>query len=141
MSVDKESVVLSFLNLFHGDQWPDFDQAVSMFAENCVCYVVYPTTPPVKGRAALRQELERQARDSSNPKCVINAVANNGKQVFVERVDSFLTLGKPLSISINSVFDVNDDGLIEGWREYMDPMTTARQLGISFEDLAKLLEG
>ena len=112
-----------------------------MFAENCVCYVVYPTTPPVKGRAALRQELERQARDSSNPKCVINAVANNGKQVFVERVDSFLTLGKPLSISINSVFDVNDDGLIEGWREYMDPMTTARQLGISFEDLAKLLEG
>ena len=68
-------------------------------------------------------------------------MASNGRQVFVERVDSFITLGKPLSICINGVFDVTDDGLIAGWREYMDPMTTARQLGISFDDLAKLLEG
>lgn len=141
MPIDKEAVVLSFLNLFHGDVWPDFNEAVTMFAENCECYVVYPTTPPVRGRQALKEELQRQARDSSNPKVVINAVASNGRQVFVERVDSFITMGKPLVISINSVFDVNDDGLIEGWREYMDPMTTARQLGISFEDLAKLLEG
>lgn len=141
MSIDKEAVVLKFLNLFHGDQWPDFDEAAAMFTEDCVCYVVYPTTPAVKGRQAIKEELQRQARDSSLPKVEIKAVASNGRQVFVERVDSFITLGKPLSICINGVFDVTDDGLIAGWREYMDPMTTARQLGISFDDLAKLLEG
>lgn len=141
MAADKEAVVLSFLNMFDGGAWPDFDKLVSMFADECECYVVYPTTPPVTTRDALKEELERQAKDSANPEVDVKAIASKGNTVFVERVDSFLTHGKPLTICINSVFEVNDAGKITAWREYMDPTTTLKQLGISYDDMQKLLEG
>lgn len=141
MSIDKKAAVENFLHLFDGGSWPDFSEAASLFSEDCECYVVYPTTPPIKGRQALQEELERQARDSSNPSCDIKGMACEGDRVYVERVDSFMTLGKPLSLCFCSVFEVNDDGLIRAWREYLDPTDTARQLGISYDELEKLLQG
>lgn len=140
MGIDKKATVEKFLHMFEGG-WPDFDEAASLFSENCECYVVYPTTPPVKGRQALKEELERQAEDSSNPRCDIKGMACEGDRVYVERVDTFTTLGKSLTVCFCSVFEVDDNGLIKAWREYLDPTDTARQLGISYDELQRLLAG
>jgi len=141
MGQSKKAVVENFLSKFHGGSWPDFDQVVSLFSEEAVCYVVYPSTPPVHGRQALKEELQRQSKDSSNPRCEIKGIACEGDRVYVERVDYFVTLGKPISVCFCSVFEVGDDHLIKAWREYLDPADPARQLGIGGEDLEKLLQG
>ncbi len=141
MSIDKKNCVKKFLNMYDGGNWPDFDETVSLFSKDTVYYVVYPTTPPVHGREALKKELIRQSKDSKNPKSEIKAMASEGEYVFVERVDSFVTLGKSISVSLCSVFEVGDDGLIKVWREYFDPTDTARQLGISGDKLGELLQG
>lgn len=140
-SHDKRKVVERFLNLFHSDEWPDFDDAAALFSEDTECYVVYPTTPPIKGCEALKQELIRQSETSSNPRCEIKGMAIEGDRVYVERVDDFITLGKPLKLCFCSVLEVDDKGLIKAWREYLDPTDTARQLGVSSEELQQLLQG
>jgi limonene-1,2-epoxide hydrolase len=141
MGARQEAAVLGFLNKFTGGAWPDMDELVSSFALDSVCYVLYPTTKPVVGRAALKEEFIRQAATSQTPLCDIKAYASNGKYVFIERVDGFITHGIKHTVSMNSVFEVNDDNLITAWREYFDSGDVARQLGMNPEDLAKLMQG
>jgi limonene-1,2-epoxide hydrolase len=140
MSKEKKAVVKQFLSLFDGNGWPNLDKVLALFAEDTVCYTVYPTTPKVDGKAALRAELERQSRDSDNPKCDVKVIAGEGNYVLVERVDTFITMGKALTCCICSTFEVNDDGLICAWREYLDSADTLKQLGISAEELEGLLQ-
>jgi limonene-1,2-epoxide hydrolase len=141
MSAKQEAAVLDFLNHFTGGDWPDIDALVASFSLDCVCYVLYPTTKPVIGREKLKEELVRQAKTSQTPRSDVTAYASNGKYVFVERVDSFITHGIAHTVSMNSVFEVNSDNLITAWREYFDSGDVARQLHMSADDMAKLLQG
>lgn len=140
MSDAKKAVVKKFLSLFDGNGWPDLDELMALFAEDAECYTVYPSTPMVKGKVALRAELARQARDSDDPKCNVKVMAVDGNFVLVERVDTFITMGKNLTCCICSTFEVNDDNLICAWREYLDSADTMKQLGISPEEVQKLLQ-
>lgn len=140
MGIQKEAAVLNFLNKFTGGDWPDIDDLLSVFALNSISYVLFPTTKPVVGRSALHAELVRQSKMSQVPRCDIKAYASSGKHVFVERVDYFITHGIKHTVSINSVFEVGDDNLITAWREYFDSGDVARQLGMSADDMGKLLQ-
>jgi limonene-1,2-epoxide hydrolase len=141
MGARQEAAVLNFLNKFTGGDWPDMDELVASFATDSVCYVLYPTTKPVQGRAALKAELVRQAETSQTPRCDIKACASTDKVVFIERVDHFITHGIKHSVSMNSVFEINGDNLISAWREYFDSGDVARQLGMNPAELAKLMQG
>ena len=141
MSAKQEAAVLNFLNHFTGGDWPDIDGVVASFSLDCVCYVLYPTTKPVIGREKLKEELVRQAKTSQTPRSDVKASASNGKYVFVERVDSFITHGIAHTVAMNSVFEVNSDNLITAWREYFDSGDVARQLHMSADDMGKLLQG
>lgn len=140
MSDSNKAVVKKFLDSFNGNGWPDLDELVSLFSDDAVCYVVYPSTPPVTGKKALREELERQAKDSENPRCDIRVIASEGRYVLVEREDTFITMGKPLAVNICSTFEVNDEGLICAWREYLDSADPAKKLGLNAAELDKLLQ-
>jgi limonene-1,2-epoxide hydrolase len=140
MGTKKETAVLNFLNKFDGGEWPDIDDLVSSFSLDSTSYVLYPTTKPVVSRAALKEELVRQSKMSQVPRCDIKAYASNGKYVFVERVDHFITHGIKHTVSMNSVFEVGDDNLISAWREYFDSGDVARQLRMSADDMGKLLQ-
>jgi limonene-1,2-epoxide hydrolase len=137
----REAVVLNFLRHFTGGGWPDLDELVASFALDCVCYVLYPTTKPVVGRAKLKEELARQAKTTKTARAEIKAYASLGNYVFVERVDSYVTHGISHSVAMNSVFEVNAEDLITAWREYFDSGEVARQLGMSADEMAKLLQG
>jgi limonene-1,2-epoxide hydrolase len=141
MGAKQEAAVLNFLHNFTGGAWPDIDGLVASFSVDTVAYVLYPTTKPVVGRDKLKAELVRQAATSQTPKSEVTAYASNGKYVFVERVDSFITHGIAHTVSMNSVFEVNSDNLITAWREYFDSGDVARQLHMSADDMGKLLQG
>src|SRR5437879_4471965 len=112
MGAQQEAAVMGFLGKFDGGDWPDFDDLVASFSEDVEAWVVYPTTKPVRGRAALKEELQRQAKDSANPRVEVKAMASNDTGVvFAERVDHFDTLGKQIAVAINSVWEVGSDGL------------------------------
>jgi limonene-1,2-epoxide hydrolase len=141
VTTKQEAVVLGFLGNFTGADWPDIDALVACFSLDSVNYVLFPTTKPVVGREKLKEELVRQAKMSQAPLSDIKACASNGKYVFVERVDSFVTHGIKHTVSMNSVFEVNSDNLISAWREYFDSGDVARQLHMSADDMGKLLQG
>jgi limonene-1,2-epoxide hydrolase len=141
MGAKQEEVVLRFLSQFTGGEWPDIDSLVASFSLDSVNYVLFPTTKPVIGRERLKEELVRQAKTSQTPRSEVKAYASNGKYVFVERVDSFITHGISHTVSMNSVFEVNSENLISAWREYFDSGDVARQLHMSADDMGKLLQG
>jgi limonene-1,2-epoxide hydrolase len=140
MGAKQEAVVLNFLRQFTGGDWPDIDGLAASFAPDCVAYVLYPSTKPVMGRETLKEEFERQAKMSQTPRSDIKAYGSSGKHVFVERVDHFITHGINHNVSMSSVFEVNEDGLISAWREYFDSGDVARQLNMSADDMGKLLQ-
>ena len=133
--------VLNFLHQFNGGDWPDFDKLLASFSQDCVSYVLFPTTKPIVGRDKLKEELMRQAKTTQTPRSDVKACATNGKYVFVERVDSLVTHGIAHTISMNSVFEVNSDNLITAWREYFDSGDVARQLHMSADTMSKLMQG
>jgi limonene-1,2-epoxide hydrolase len=93
-------------------------------------YYVYAWERPVTGRAALRDELMRQASlGFRNLRCEITAIASTGHTVLHERVDS-MTIGKtPLSVHVVAVVEVDEAGQIAAWREYYDSKELTTQLG------------
>jgi limonene-1,2-epoxide hydrolase len=140
MGAKQETAVLNFLQQFTGGDWPDIDGLVASFALENTSYVLYPTTKPIIGRTALKEEFARQAKTSHAPRSDIKAYASNGRFVFIERVDHFITHGIQHTVAMNSVFEVNEDNLITAWREYFDSGDVARQLGIGADEMGRLLQ-
>jgi limonene-1,2-epoxide hydrolase len=123
MGAQQEATVLEFLGHFDGGDGPDSDELESMFSlfsEDVTFHTVYPSSPPIQGRAALRAELERQWSYASNCSLDVRNIASNDEVVFVERADHVTIDGKRDSVEISSVFEIGDDGLIKAWREYLD---------------------
>jgi limonene-1,2-epoxide hydrolase len=49
--------------------------------------------------------------------------------VFMERVDSMLVRGKPLTCHIAAVLEIDAKGKIAAWREYLDSREVSVQVG------------
>lgn len=97
-----------------------------------------PLATPIRGREALRSELERQNAISTGILTgnQVHHIASAGEVVFVERSDVF-EMGKQIELRINAVFEVRD-GAIVAWREYFDSLDLGLQLGV---DPAHFYEG
>jgi limonene-1,2-epoxide hydrolase len=142
MATKHESAVLAFIGTFHGDEFPDMNDRIRVFAEDAEYHPIYGTTPPVKGRDAIKEEMERQLSFSSDWSVDVKAIASNDDgKVFVERVDTFSMHGKTgIQLPVNSAWDVGDDGLITSWRDYLNPGKAAEQLGISIDEVTKIAD-
>jgi len=57
-------------------------------------------------------------------------VANSGT-VIVERVDRFEVGGTPFGLEVVGVFEVDDHGRINRWRDYYDLQSIAEQTGLT----------
>jgi limonene-1,2-epoxide hydrolase len=129
---------MAFLDDFHVGGTPDFAKLSSYFAEDGWYQPLVPATPRMTGRAAIAAALEKQYQTYYECRCEIHASAATGRFVFTERTDH-VTLhagDRKVGSRVCAVFEMNDDGLIAGWREYWDTGDVMQQMGISAEDLA-----
>lgn len=138
MSDTNHARIMAFLDDFHVGGTPDFTKLASYFAEDGYYQPLVPATRRIEGRAAIAAALEKQYQTYYECRCEIHASAAMGRYVFTERTDH-VTLhagDRKVGSRVCAVFEMDDNGLVAGWREYWDTGDVMQQMGISAEDLA-----
>lgn len=109
---------------------PDLDKILSMMSDDAEWQLWVPGGPVVKGKAALREEIERQMRFATNNKCNEVNILSNDRMVMQERSDWAVMLGKPCPHQMVAIYEFDDDGLICKWREYLDMADLTQKMGV-----------
>jgi limonene-1,2-epoxide hydrolase len=123
MAEDREFVVRSFLDSVNGE----VHESLGFFTSDAT-YRVNAWSQPLRGIEAIRSEFERQHSLWRNFRYELLAIATVNATVFVERSDTAHMTGTEITIHVVGVFEVNDDGMIEDWREYYDMKEIEAQL-------------
>jgi limonene-1,2-epoxide hydrolase len=126
----EEAVVTEFMDAW-GDgsrRDPDVEKILSMLSDDIVWQLWVPGGPTLRGRDAIRADIERQLGFATFMRCGPTHVASNGAVVFTERTDEFRSRDLVVEHHLVAVFEVDDDGKIAAWREYFDPEDVNRQL-------------
>lgn len=114
---------------------PDVDKIVSMMAEDAVWQLWVPGGPVIRGREALRQEILRQITYCGENKCNIINMLSSDTLVMTERSDQAVIHGRPAPHSMVAVYELDEQGLIKGWREYLDTADLARKVGVPVDSV------
>jgi limonene-1,2-epoxide hydrolase len=109
---------------------PDVEKILSMMSEDAEWQLWVPGGPVVRGRAALREEILRQMRFATNNKCNIVNVLSSDRMVMQERSDTAVILGKPCPHQMVAIYELDEAGLINRWREYLDMADLTRKMGV-----------
>ena len=131
MGVEQEAAVRAFLAEFETDQSDSalyVERLLSHMASDSRYQVIAWEDPHV-GADAIRAELLRQAAVYRDMRCEIYAIASSDQTVFTERTDSMILRGKPVTVHIAGVFEVDAEGKIVAWHEYLDSSEVSVQLG------------
>jgi limonene-1,2-epoxide hydrolase len=108
----------------------DVEALVGFFTENAV---VADPRGAQHGIEAIRKQFAEDIAMTPSTSCDIKKVLTDGSTVMAERVDSFVTLGRPLTMEVVGVFDVDESGRITRWREYFDIQSLTAQMESSGE--------
>lgn len=103
------------------DHWNacDIDAMLSLCADD----IVYHNIPmePIRGTTAMRAMIEGFLVNIESCNWQTHAIAANGNVVLTERTDGFnFKDGRKAAIRVMGTFDLDDAGLISGWRDYFD---------------------
>ena len=118
-------VVMEMIHKWHT---LDIDGALSMFTEDGAFHSMM--SEPVKGQAALKEFLTKLFSAMSELTLEVRSEAVTGNTVILERFDSWSFNGRPGSIPVVGVFDV-EDGKVKEWREYYDRATLIEVMGLN----------
>jgi limonene-1,2-epoxide hydrolase len=133
MGVAQEKFIKEFCDAW-GDgsleKKPDVEKILSMMSEDAEWQLWVPGGPIVRGRAALREEIQRQMRIATNNKCNIVNVLSSDTMVMQERSDTAVILGKPCPHQMAAIYELDEAGLIKRWREYLDMADLTRKMGV-----------
>jgi limonene-1,2-epoxide hydrolase len=92
-------------------------------------YHLFAWEKPFVGHDAIRDELLRQAAMTSDGRFEFVNIASAGQIVFVERIDSTNVNGKRADFHVVGVFEVDADGKIASWRDYLDSREITIKVG------------
>ena len=133
MGVAQEKFIKEFCDAW-GDgsleKKPDVEKILSMMSEDAEWQLWVPGGPIVRGRAALREEIQRQIRIATNNKCNIVIVLSSDTMVMQERSDTAIIPGKPCPHQMVAIYELDAAGLIKRWREYLDMADLTRKMGV-----------
>jgi len=104
----------------------DIDAMLALCAEG----IVYHNIPmePVVGTAAMRAMVEGFLANIASCDWQTHAIAANGNTVLTERTDAFnFKDGRRAAIRVMGTFDLDENGLISGWRDYFDMLEFQRE--------------
>lgn len=141
MGAREEKIVLDFITQYR-DTWPaDLEKALEPLSEDAYYQIVVPTMAPVRGRANIAAEhrLMQETGCEDQRHDMIN-VGSSGGVVFTERVDHSKRNGKWSDVPLVAVFEVNAEGKITAWREYLDLVNISRSHGMSVDQLVSSLK-
>jgi limonene-1,2-epoxide hydrolase len=142
MGQAQEAPVLEILHLFDANDFrPNLDRVLALFAEDATYQINVPARDKLVGRDAIVGELNRQAGDYEDCVCEILTVVSNDRFVVTERVDHVTMLhdGKRVSNPLLAIFEINDDGLIQNWREYWDALSLSLRMGVDPGHMQQLM--
>ena len=108
-----------------------------MMADDVEWQLWVPGGPIIKGKAAIREELERQKSFLRNNKCNIINITSSDTVVMTERKDDAMLYGRDAPHHMVAVFVLNDEGLIREWREYLDMMDLTKKMGVDLDTAAE----
>jgi limonene-1,2-epoxide hydrolase len=108
---------------------PDVEKIVSMMSPDAQWQLWMPGGPVIKGREALRAEIGRQMGFATHNKCNIVHSVSTKTLVMQERSDWAVIGGRPCPHQMVAVYDLDADGLISGWREYINMADLDRKMG------------
>ena len=130
MGAAEEAIVVAFMAAWgDGSQAePDVETILSLFTDDAVWQLWVPGGPTLHGRDEIKADIDRQLRFATHMRCGSISMASNGRQVFTERLDRFVSNGMAIDHHLVAVFDIATDGRISGWREYFDPEDVDRQI-------------
>lgn len=112
---------------------PDVDRIVSMMAPDAEWLLWTPGGPLIRGREALRTEINRQIAYSGHNRCNTVHAVSNPRLVIHERSDWAVLLGRPCPHQMVAVYELDQDGLITAWREYINMADLDRKRGARAE--------
>jgi limonene-1,2-epoxide hydrolase len=112
---------------------PDVEKILSMMSSDAEWQLWVPGGPTIRGREALRAEIHRQIRIATNNKCNIVNVLSSDTMVMQERSDWAVILGKPCPHQMVAIYELDENGLIKRWREYLDMADLTRKMGADEE--------
>jgi limonene-1,2-epoxide hydrolase len=133
MGVAQEKFIKEFCDAWGDGSFekkPDVEKILSMMSEDAEWQLWVPGGPIVRGRAALREEIQRQIRIATNNKCNIVNVLSSDTLVMQERSDTAVILGKPCPHQMVAIYELDGAGLIKRWREYLDMADLTRKMGV-----------
>ena len=136
MARQQEEIIRKFCALWgdgSAEMRPQVEEILGMMTEDAQWQLWVPGGPVISGKDALRVEIERQMSFSSHNKLNILNIVSSDRVVMTERSDYALVRGVPMPHSMVAVYELNDEGLISAWREYLDTADLARKSGASPE--------
>ncbi|QIB51456.1 MULTISPECIES: nuclear transport factor 2 family protein [Pseudomonas] len=114
---------------------PQLDTILNMMSEDAVWQLWVPGGPVIRGRAALRDEIQRQMSYVTHNHCVIRNMVSSDSIVMTERDDYAVSSGKPMPHSMVAVYELDAEGKITAWREYLDTADLAKKKGVSLDQV------
>lgn len=136
----QEKIVLDFIGAYR-DSWPaDLAAALEPIAEDGYYQIVVPTIAPVIGRSRILAEHQLMKQKVADQRHDMKAFGSHGNTVFTERVDYSLRNGKWSPVPLVAVFDLNDEGKIVAWREYLDLINISKSHGMTADELINSLD-
>lgn len=130
MGAKQEAMIRDMLSAWgDGVRAPDVEKIVRAFAPDGAWTLYMPGGPTIRGRDALRAEIERQMTYVSLPQCNILHIASTDRVVMTERLDRVTKNGARVEHALTAVYELNDADEITAWREYFDTLDLAKQTG------------
>ncbi len=113
----------------------DVDAVLAHMHEDIVWHFAVAAEPPLRGKAQARKFLTRFGATMTDVRWRIFDYAETGDRLFVEGVDEFDTTGGlVVAAPYAGVLDFKD-GLVIGWRDYVDVgVMAAQQAGKPISD-------
>lgn len=99
---------------------PNLERIISMMSPDAEWQLWVPGGPVIKGHAALREEIAKQSVYATNNKCNIVNVMSTDTAVWQERSDWAIINGRPCPHQMVAIYELDENGLIRRWREYLD---------------------
>ena len=112
------------------EKWHELDLqgALDIFTEDGAFHSMMER--PHKGHEALKKFMGDLFSNLSELDFEIRSQATTGNTVILERVDSWVYNGRPGSIPVVGVFDI-ESGKVKDWREYYDRAVILSEMGLT----------
>lgn len=139
MGKKQEDFIIEFCECFGDGSFEsraDVDKILSMMAQDVEWQLWVPGGPIIKGKPAIKEELERQKTFLRQNKCNIINITSSDTVVMTERKDDAILYGRDAPHHMVAVFVLDENGLIKEWREYLDMVDLTQKMGVDLDAAA-----